>query len=50
MYPVMVMPQWMTGLVLAWMRVRSGIGTSILMHMMFNGGPLLLIWLMLQGR
>ncbi len=45
--PVMVLPQWMTGLVLAWMRVRSGIATSMLMHMMFNGGPLLLIWLML---
>ena len=50
MFPVMVLPQWMTGLVLAWMRVRSGIGTSMLMHMMFNGGPLLLIWLMLMGK
>lgn len=50
MFPVMVLPQWMTGLVLAWMRVRSGIGTSMLMHMMFNGGPLLLIWLMLMSK
>ena len=50
MLPLLVLPQWMTGLVLGWMRVRSGIATSILMHMMFNGGPLLLIWLMLMSR
>lgn len=50
MFPVLVLPQWMTGLVLAWMRVRSGIGTAMVMHMMFNGGPLLLIWLVSMGK
>ncbi|MFC4277054.1 CPBP family glutamic-type intramembrane protease [Achromobacter aloeverae] len=41
--PVLVLPQWLTGLVLGWMRVRRGIGASVLMHMMFNAGPVLLV-------
>src|SRR5690606_3492935 len=46
--PLMVTPQFVTGLVLAWMRVRRGIGAAILLHGMFNGGPLLLVWLIIQ--
>lgn len=41
--PVFVLPQWVTGLVLGWMRVRTGIGASIVMHAMFNAGPVLLL-------
>jgi len=41
--PVLVLPQWLTGLVLGWMRVRRGIGASVLMHLMFNAGPVLLV-------
>lgn len=41
--PLLVLPQWLTGLVLAWMRVRRGIACSILMHSMFNAGPVLLV-------
>ena len=33
----------LTGLVLAWLRVRRGIGASIVLHAIFNGGPVLLI-------
>jgi membrane protease YdiL (CAAX protease family) len=41
--PLLVLPQWLTGLVLSWMRTRRGIGASILMHAMFNAGPVLLV-------
>lgn len=47
--PLLVLPQWVTGMVLGWLRVRRGIGASILLHAIFNGGPLLLLWLALQA-
>src|SRR5690625_71643 len=43
--PWLVLPQWATGLVLAWVRVRVGIGAAMLMHGAFNAGPLFLVWL-----
>ena len=46
--PLLVIPQWVTGLVLGWLRVSRGIGSSIILHAIFNGGPLLLIGLVLQ--
>ena len=45
---LLVLPQWVTGLVVGWMRVRRGVGAAIAMHAMFNGGPVLLIWGLLQ--
>ncbi|MFV0284160.1 MAG: type II CAAX prenyl endopeptidase Rce1 family protein [Castellaniella sp.] len=45
--PLLVLPQWVTGLVLGWMRVRRGIGASIVLHAFFNSGPLVLIGLVL---
>lgn len=45
--PLLVLPQWLTGLVLGWLRVRRGIGAAIALHAVFNGGPLLLVWLVL---
>lgn len=47
--PVMVLPQWVTGLVLGWLRVRGGIGASILAHSIFNAGPLVLVWLLMSA-
>ncbi|MGB3704301.1 type II CAAX prenyl endopeptidase Rce1 family protein [Castellaniella sp.] len=47
--PLLVLPQWVTGLVLGWMRVRRGLGAAIALHAIFNGGPLLLIGLLLWG-
>lgn len=47
--PLLVLPQWATGMLLGWLRVRRGIGASILLHAVFNGGPLLLVWLALQA-
>jgi membrane protease YdiL (CAAX protease family) len=41
--PLLVLPQWLTGMVLSWMRTRRGIAASILMHSMFNAGPVLLV-------
>ena len=46
--PLLVLPQWVTGLVLGWMRVRRGIGASMALHAIFNGGPLLLLGLVMQ--
>lgn len=46
--PLLVLPQWLTGLVLGWLRVRRGIGAAMLLHGLFNGGPLLLVWLFLS--
>jgi hypothetical protein len=46
--PLLVLPQWMTGLVLTWMRVRRGIGTSIALHALFNSGPILAIAIILH--
>jgi len=46
--PLLVLPQWFTGLVLGWMRVRRGIGASMLLHALFNAGPLLIVWLILR--
>lgn len=46
--PLLVLPQWLTGLVLGWLRVKRGIGASMLLHGMFNGGPLLVVWILIQ--
>ena len=45
--PALVLPQFVTGLVLGWLRVRRGIGAAVVLHGIFNGGPLLLIWVIL---
>lgn len=47
-WPFLVVPQCFTGLVLGWLRVRHGIGASILLHALFNSGPLLVIFLILN--
>ncbi|HBT33156.1 MAG TPA: CPBP family intramembrane metalloprotease [Pusillimonas sp.] len=46
--PFLVLPQWLTGVALAWLRVRRGIGTAMALHAIFNGGPLLVIWLVIS--
>ena len=46
--PLLVLPQWVTGMVLGWLRVRHGIGAAILLHAVFNGGPLLIVWIVLR--
>jgi hypothetical protein len=46
--PLLVLPQWVTGLVLGWIRVRRGIGASMCLHALFNGGPLLLLGIILH--
>ena len=45
---VLVLPQWVTGQVLAWMRVERGIGAAMLLHALFNAGPLAVVWVGLQ--
>lgn len=49
MLPVLVLPQWLTGLVLGWMRVMHGIGAAITLHALFNFGPLVVAWLLLRA-
>lgn len=46
--PLLVLPQWLTGMVLGWLRVKRGIGASMMLHGLFNGGPLLVVWLVLR--
>jgi hypothetical protein len=41
--PLVVLPQWFTGMVLAWTRVRHGIGAAIVLHAGFNALPLILL-------
>ncbi|MFA5597822.1 MAG: CPBP family glutamic-type intramembrane protease [Pusillimonas sp.] len=47
--PLLVLPQWLTGLVLAWIRVRRGFGAAVALHAVFNAGPLLVVWLILSS-
>ena len=42
--PLLVLPQFVTGVVLGWVRVSRGIGAAILLHALFNAGPLLIVW------
>jgi membrane protease YdiL (CAAX protease family) len=44
--PLVVLPQWFTGMVLAWTRVRHGIGAAIVLHAGFNALPLALLRLL----
>lgn len=46
--PLLVLPQWATGFVLGWVRVRHGIGGSVLLHALFNAGPLVVVWLIMS--
>ncbi|HEX2520327.1 MAG TPA: CPBP family glutamic-type intramembrane protease [Castellaniella sp.] len=46
--PLLVLPQWVTGMVLGWIRIRRGIGASMMLHAFFNGGPMLLLALILH--
>lgn len=48
MYLVLMLPQWFTGLVLGWIRVMRGIGAAMLLHALFNLGPLLAAWLAMR--
>lgn len=46
--PLLILPQWLTGMVIAWMRVRDSFACGVLMHALFNGIPVLLLWILLQ--
>ncbi len=48
MMVVLVAPQWVTGLVLGWMRIKRGVVSAMLLHGIFNAGPLLLAYIALQ--
>lgn len=41
--PLLVLPQFVTGLVLGWVRVSRGIGAAIVLHALFNAGPILIV-------
>src|SRR3546814_17476014 len=38
--PLLVLAQWLTGLVLGWLRVKRGIANSMLLNGIINGGTL----------
>lgn len=43
LFPLLILPQWLTGMVVAWMRVRDSFTCAVVMHAMFNGFPALLL-------
>jgi len=45
----LVTPQWLTGLVLGWMRVQRGVVAAMILHALFNLGPLTVAWLALKA-
>lgn len=48
MMVLLILPQWLTGMVVAWMRMRDSFACAIAMHAIFNGGPVLLAWTLMQ--
>lgn len=44
--PVLVLPQWLAGLVLGWIRSRAGIGAAVVLHGIYNAGPVLVLMLL----
>jgi len=48
MLPLLILPQWFTGLVLGWIRVMRGIGAAMVLHALFNFGPLFSAWLAMR--
>lgn len=46
--PLLILPQWLTGMVIAWMRVRDSFACAVVMHALFNGCPVLLLALFSQ--
>ncbi len=45
---LMVLPQYVTGLVLGWIRVRQGFGACLVLHGLFNAGPMVLLSIVVQ--
>lgn len=48
LWAFLVLPQCFTGLALGWLRVRYGIGASIMLHAIFNSGPLVAIFFIIS--
>jgi len=46
--PLLVAPQWVTGLALAWQRTRRNLPTAVILHALFNAAPLLLVFIALK--
>lgn len=43
---LLVLPQWVCGLVLMWMRMRYGIANAIYLHAIYNAGPVIAVMLL----
>ncbi|AFZ83453.1 hypothetical protein BCUE_0322 [Candidatus Kinetoplastibacterium blastocrithidii TCC012E] len=48
--PLLVLPQWCTGLILGWIRLTKGIISSIALHSIFNAVPYIAILLVLKNH
>lgn len=46
--PLLILPQWMTGLVVGWMRMRDSFACGVVFHALFNGVPVLIAWTLTQ--
>jgi hypothetical protein len=46
--PLLVMPQWLAGLVMSWVRVTRSLADAICLHALYNFGPLLAAWVVIS--
>ncbi|ASY37411.1 CPBP family glutamic-type intramembrane protease [Taylorella equigenitalis] len=46
---LLVLPQLVTGYVIAWFRMKYSFISGVLFHAIFNGGPVILVWLAMKA-
>jgi len=46
--PLLILPQWLTGLVVGWMRMRDSFACGVVFHAAFNGVPVVIAWTFMQ--
>ena len=47
--PLIVLPQWLAGMVMAWVRVTRTFADAMLLHALYNFGPLLGAWFVISN-
>jgi hypothetical protein len=48
MLPLLVIPQWLAGLVMSWVRVTRSLADAMWLHALYNFGPLLVAWVVIS--
>lgn len=47
--PIIVLPQWLAGMVMAWVRVSRSFADAMLLHALYNFGPLFAAWVVISN-